>query len=140
MRKLTSTEVEKRYTGLLNKEKYAAYLDTCVAFWDERMEAYNPTGIQFLFDNVRSKEVYELELQLSWHDNRKEFNELVKLVHSKTEPDMTDERMREIVDEIIREVGAFPDQSIVNAYLDKPSLEKVPDYIVAQVIEEVIRG
>ena len=137
---LLSAEMEKRYAGVLNQEKYDTYLDTCVAFWDERIESYNPTGIQYLFDNVNSKEAQELELQLSWHDSRKDFNELVELVRRKTEPDMTDERMREIVDDIIREVGAYPDQSIVDAYLDKPSLEKVPDYILARAIEEVVRG
>jgi len=138
MDQLLKTEIKKRYPGIMKTQKYEAYLDTCVAFLDERLEAYDPLGIQYLFDNVRAKEVYELELQLNWYDSRKEFNELLVLVQRKTESEMTDERMGELAEEIIREAGAFPDQSIISTYLDKPSLERVPDYILAQAIEEML--
>jgi hypothetical protein len=139
MNQVLSIEIEKRYAGILNKEKYTAYLDTCRAFWDERLEAYNPIGIQCLFDNVRSQEVYELEMQLNWYDSRKEFDDLLELIHRKVDPNMTDKRVRELAEDIIREIGAFPNRSIISAYLDNPSLEKVPDYIVARAIEERLR-
>lgn len=138
MDQLLCAEINKRFSGILSQDKYVAYFDTCVVFWDERMEAYNPIGIQCLFDNVRSEEAYKLELQLGWYDSRKEFNELLELVHRKTEPDMTDERIPDLAGEIIKEAGAFPDRSIISTYLDNPSLERVPDYILAQLIEEVI--
>ncbi|MBN1766027.1 MAG: hypothetical protein JW860_12265 [Sedimentisphaerales bacterium] len=139
MDRLLSAEIDKRYPRMLNEDGYAAYLEACAAFWDERLETYNPTGIQYLFDTVRSAISYELETQLSWYDSRRELDALMALVCLKAEPDMTAEQMSRRADEIIRLAGAFPDQSIIQTYLEKPDLEKVPDYIVATAIEESIR-
>jgi hypothetical protein len=35
-------------------------------------------------------------------------------------------------------VGAFPDKSIISAYEADPALGKLPDYVVARAIEEII--
>jgi len=40
--------------------------------------------------------------------------------------------------ELITQVGAFPDKSIIAGYEAKPGLRKLPDYIVARAIEEII--
>lgn len=138
MNELLAAEIDGRFGGRVNEEKYAAYLDTCMAFFDERLEAYNPTGIQYLFDNLRSRKVLELQTQLDWYDSRKEFDELKRLAGRKAETDMTDERMRELAEELVAEAGAFPDRSIIVAYLDRPSLDRLPDYILARTIEEVV--
>jgi len=131
-------EINKRGFVGFNNEKYKAYRDACLAFIDERIEAYNPIGIQYLYDRCSTKEVIELELQLNWYDSRNEFQTLVETVRSKAEEDMTDEQLRSLAEEIIRESGVFPDRSIISAYETKPGLNKLPDYIVARTIEEVI--
>lgn len=122
----------------LDGEKYNAYRDACLAFVDERIELYNPFGIQYVFDRARARAAFELELQLNWYDSRAEFEALVEAARNKTEPDVTPERLRLLAEELIGAVGAFPDRSIIAAYEAGPGLNKLPDYIVARVIEEVI--
>ena len=39
-------EIEKRGFIGFDEEKYNAYRDACLAFIDERIEAYNPIGIR----------------------------------------------------------------------------------------------
>jgi hypothetical protein len=131
-------EIEKRGFEGFNDEKYKAYRDACLAFIDERIEAYNPIGIQYTYDRCSTKELTELELQLNWYDSRIEFQILVETVSSKAEEDLTEERLRSLAEEIISEVGVFPDKSIISAYEAKPGLNKLPDYIVARTIEDVI--
>ncbi len=94
-----------------------------------------------------AKEVLELELQLNWYDSRAEFQALVQVARdavlsvakNQAEAEMTQERLKELADELIGEVGAFPDKSIICAYEIEPALNKLPDYIVGQAIEEVLR-
>ena len=137
--KLLREEVRNRGFRKLDEEKYAAYRDACLAFVDERLETYNPIGIQYTFDRIRAQEAIELELQLNWYDSQAEFEALIEVVRGKTEAEMTEKRMWELADELIKEVGAFPDKSIISTYKAKPGLSKLPDYIVARAIEEIIR-
>ncbi|MBN1392560.1 MAG: hypothetical protein JW947_07135 [Sedimentisphaerales bacterium] len=137
--KLLKEEIAIRSFGGFDEEKYAAYRDACLAFVEERLETYNPVGIQYTFDRIRAQEAAELELQLNWYDSQAEFESLLEAVRAKAESGMTEERMRELTDELIREVGAFPDSSIISAYETKPALGKLPDYIVARAIEETVR-
>ena len=136
--KLLADEVQKRGFVDFDEEKYAAYRDACLAFVDERIETYNPIGIQYTFDRIHTKEARELELQLNWYDSSAEFDALVRVVRDKTEPGLTEHGMRELADELIRELGAFPDKSIISAYEAEPALSKLPDYIVARATEEII--
>jgi hypothetical protein len=131
-------EIEKRGFDGFDEEKYAAYRDACLAFIDERIEAFNPIGIQYIYDRCSAKEVIELELQLNWYDSTNEFRSLVETVRSKAQEDMSEQRLRSLAEEVISEVGVFPDKSIISAYEAKPGLNKLPDYIVARTIEEVI--
>jgi hypothetical protein len=133
-----SEEIRKRGFEGFDEEKYKAYHDACLAFIDERIEAYNPIGIQYIYNRCSAKEVIELELQLNWYDSRNEFQTLVETARCKAEDDLTEERLRSLAEEIISEVGVFPDKSIISAYEAKPGLNKLPDYIVARTIEEVI--
>ena len=120
-------------------EKYRAYVDACIAFVDERIETYNPFGIQYTFDQNRAKEAFELELQLDWYDSRAEFENLVSAAHKKAQEGKAEERLEVLAEELIKELGAFPDRSIISGYEAEPNLRKLPDYIVARTIEEIIR-
>jgi len=60
----------------LDIEKLDAYKEAALAFLEERIETYNPVGIQFLFDRPRSKEAFQMELQLNWYDSTAEFTQL----------------------------------------------------------------
>jgi len=131
-------EIEKRGFLGFDEEKYNAYRDACLAFIDERIEAYNPIGIQYIYDRSSAKEVIELELQLNWYDSRNEFQSLVETARSKADEELTEEQLRPVAEEIIAEAGVFPDRSIISAYEKKPGLNKLPDYIVARTLEEVI--
>ena len=137
--KLLREEITKLGFGNFDEEKYAAYRDACLAFVDERIETYNPIGIQYTFDRIRAREAIELELQLNWYDSQAEFEALMEAVRGKTKAGMMDERMRQLADELIKQVGAFPDKSIISAYKADPALGKLPDYIVSRAIEEIIR-
>jgi len=137
--KLLQQESTQRGFGNFDKEKYAAYKDACLAFVDERIETYNPIGVQYTFDRIRTPEAIELELQLNWYNSQAEFEALVEAAGVKAEANMTEERMRTLADELIRELGAYPDKSIISAYEAGPALGKLPDYVVARAIEQTIR-
>jgi hypothetical protein len=134
---LLAEEIDLRGYEDFDREKYAAYRDACLAFLDERTELYNPFGIQYVFDRSRARDAFELELQLNWYDSRAEFAELVEEARARTESDITPERLRLLAEQLIAAVGAFPDRSIITAYEARPALNKLPDYVVARVIEEI---
>jgi hypothetical protein len=137
--KVLTDEIMKRGFEDFTEDKYAAYREASIAFIDERIEAYNPTGVQYTFDNANRRLARELELQLDWYDSRSEFAELLGLVREKAEPEMDEKRVRQLADQIIKEFGVFPDRSIIAAYEAKPELFKLPDYAVARAIESVVR-
>lgn len=131
-------EVERRGYEGFNEQKFAAYREACLAFVDERIETYNPTGLQYLFDRQVAKEAFVLELQLDWYDSRAEFEILVSEARERA-AGMTDETVYVLAERLIEQVGAFPDKSIIAGYEQKPDLQKLPDYIVARAIEQIIR-
>ncbi|MBP7053218.1 MAG: hypothetical protein KBE65_19600 [Phycisphaerae bacterium] len=134
---LLAEEIEKRgFTGV-EGERLSAYRETCEAFIDERLETYNPIGIQYTFGNTPSRTAADLEFQLNWYDSRPEFADLVAAARALAEEDASDARLNDLAADLIRRVGAFPDRSIVGAYRAQPSLQKLPDYIVALAIEEI---
>lgn len=135
---LLREEVANRWQGVLDEEKYVAYKEACAAFLDERIETYNPIGIQYTFERVRAHEAIELELQLDWYDSKAEFEALMEAIYAKVEAGVTDETVQELTEGLIGEVGAFPDKSIIFAYEAEPALGKLPDYVVARAIEETI--
>jgi hypothetical protein len=139
MEKLLREEIINRQLGKFDEEKIAAYLEACLAFVDERLESYNPIGTQYTYDASRRKEAAKLELQLDWYDSRAEFRSLVEIAQAKSQQPMSEERLAQLADELMREVGAFPDRSIISTYEAGPALGKLPDYIVARAIEELIR-
>ena len=137
--KLLADEIAKHSFGNFDKEKFTAYLDACLAFVDERIEAYNPIGIQYTFDRPTAQQALELELQLNWYDSRAEFEALMQAVRSKAQTPIADETISQLADQLIIQVGAFPDNTIISAFEAEPALPKLPDYILARAIEEIIR-
>ena len=135
---LLRAEVEKRGFEDFDRAKYTAYADACLAFVAERIEAYNPIGFQYTFDRARAREAFELELQLNWYDSRAEFEALVEAACDKAQAGLTDGNLRPLAKELIRQLGAFPDSSIISTYQAQPALNKLPDYIVARGIEKII--
>jgi hypothetical protein len=136
---LLNTEIANRNFNDFDDEKLAAYREACQAFVDERIEAYNPIGLQYTIEPARRREAAKLEFQLDWFDSQAEFKLLLESVAAKAEAEITDVRLSELVNELIKQVGAFPDNSIIAGYQVKPTLNKLPDYIVAQAIEELVR-
>jgi uncharacterized protein YqcC (DUF446 family) len=137
---LLAAEVTQRGFPDMDEDKLTAYREACVAFIDERLESYNPIGIQYTFGTVPSRMAAELEFELNWHNSRPEFAELVATARSLAAEATSDEALPGLADELIRRAGAFPDRSIIDAYLPQPTLQKLPDYIVACVIEEIVCG
>ena len=138
IKKLLADEIAVRGFENFDEDKYAAYKDACLAFVDERIETYNPFGIQYTFDRTRVKDAFELELQLDWYDSRAEFEALVESARGKAEAGATEEGLRPLAEELIKELGAFPDKSIISSYEAEPGLRKLPDYVVARTIEEIV--
>jgi len=135
---LLQAEVARRGFGPLDAACLDAYREACVAFIDERLESYNPIGIQYTFDHASSRTAAELEFQLNWYDSRLEFADLVAAARSLAGAGVPDERLPDLADDLIRRAGAYPDRSILEAYCAEPALPKLPDYIVACTIEELI--
>jgi hypothetical protein len=135
---LLAEEIANRSFDDFNQDKFTAYRDACLAFVDERIETYNPIGFQYTFDRIRAKEAAELELQLNWYDSQAEFEALVQAARRKAEAGLTEENLKLLAEELIKETGAFPDESIISTYQTEPALSKLPDYIVACAIEEIV--
>jgi predicted transcriptional regulator len=123
----------------LNNVKFSALKEACLALLEERIEMYNPIGIQYTFDRLRSKQARQLELQLDWFDSQQEFENLIQAVCNRSEEDMCQQRTHELADNLIKEMGAFPNKSIIETYKQKPALNKLPDYILALAIEQTVR-
>ena len=136
---LLPAEIEAQGFGPLPPDKVEAYREACLAFIVERAEMYNPIGIQYMFDGRTTKQAAELEFQLNWYDSRPEFEELVAAAQTVVAEEVADEMLPELADQLIRDVGAFPDRSIIAGYAEEPTLQKLPDFIVAMAIENVVR-
>jgi len=135
---LLPTEMARQGFSDMDAARLTAYHEACVAFIDERLETYNPIGIQYTFGTTPSRTAAELEFQLNWYNSRPEFADLVAAARSLAGSGISDETLPGLADELIRQVGAFPDRSILETYAAEPALQKLPDYIVACIIEEII--
>ncbi len=135
---LLREELKNRSFGSFNRNKYDAYLDACLAFIAERIEMYNPVGIQYTVDRIPSGLAQELELQLNFYDSRSEFQQLKDSAAELAAPGVSDDQLPQLAARLIAQNGAFPDKSIIAAYQAKPTLNKLPDYITALSIENTI--
>ena len=135
---LLPAEVARQGFGDMDADRLAAYQEACIAFIDERLETYNPIGIQYTFGPVPSHLAAELEFELNWYNSRQEFADLVATARSLAGTEVSEGTLPGLAEELIRQVGAFPDRSIFDTYAVEPTLQKLPDYIVASIIEEII--
>ncbi len=137
---LLPAEVARQGFRDMDADRLTAYREACIAFIDERLETYNPIGIQYTFGPTPSRMVAELEFELNWYNSRREFTDLVAAARSLAGSAIPDGALPSLADELIRQAGAFPDRSILETYAAEPALQKLPDYIVACVVEEIICG
>jgi hypothetical protein len=137
---LLPAEIEAQGFGPLPPVKVEAYREACLAFVVERTEMYNPIGIQYMFDRRTTQRAAELEFQLNWYDSRPEFDELVAAARTLAGDEVPDGVLPDLADRLIRQVGAFPDRSIIAGYAEKPTLQKLPDFVVSMAIEQVVCG
>jgi hypothetical protein len=137
---LLPAEVARQGFGGMDADRLAAYREACVAFIDERLETYNPIGIQYTFGPAPARLAAELEFQLNWYNSRPEFADLVATARTLAGADPPDDMLPDLADELIARAGAFPDRSILTTYAQEPALPRLPDYLVACVIEEIVCG
>jgi len=133
-----SKEIKNRGFKDVDKDKFAAYWEACLAFIEERIEAYNPFGIQYLYDGSRRKDAFKLEMQLDWYDSQAEYKALFKAALDKIETSDPEKDFRILAKELIGEFGAFPNRSIISTYRTRPTLNRLPDYVVARLIEGIL--
>ena len=136
--KLLTEGIERLAPADFDDEKFDAYRDAAFAFLAERIEMYNPIGIQYTFDRPPTALARQLELQLNWFDSTAEFDALKEAAEQLTEPDMSDERLKQLAEKLVHQAGAFPDKSIISTYENKPALPKLPDFALAKAIEQLI--
>ena len=123
----------------LGGERYAAYLEAARSFVAERIETYNPIGMQYVYDGISGKEAIELDKQLNWYDSRAEYEDLkqtAREILANTPPRAA--KLQEMAEELIVRCGAYPDRSIIEGYENGPALRKLPDYVVARAIEKIL--
>jgi hypothetical protein len=135
---LLMQELAARCSVPFDKDKISAYLEAAVAFIDERIELYNPFGLQYLYDRSGTQTAAEMELKLNWYDSSDEFRELVETARRILENMEVQQNFQQGVSELIKQQGAFPDRSIISAYQSAPALNKLPDYVVASAIEQIL--
>jgi hypothetical protein len=136
--RLLAEEIHLRDFGPLDPDKVQAYREACLAFITERIEMYNPIGIQYTFSRTTTERAAELEFQLNWYNSRNEFDELVAAARDLADGICEDDVLPSLADELIRRVGAFPDRSIIAAYIAERTLQRLPDYILSCAIEQVV--
>jgi hypothetical protein len=139
IRDVLRQEIKAGGFGQFDHEKFEAYWEACLAFIEERIEYYNPIGIQYMYSRENRDDAAKLEMQLDWYDSRKEYQELVEAANLKADMIVSEDDLQEKAIELIQEVGAFPDNSIIAGYRSKPALKKLPDYVVSLIIEENIK-
>ncbi len=121
------------------QERYDALYEACEAFVTERLEMYNPIGVQYLFSMGDPQDAFELELELNWYDARNEYWELVNAARQLADQNERTEHLARKVRLLIEQAGAYPDKSIIKYYEMVPGLMKLPDYVVARVIEATLQ-
>jgi len=138
VRRVLQEEIDKQGWEQFGEDKFAAYQEACNAFIMERLEMYNPIGTQYLFDQGNKTEAFELELAINWYDSRGEYRHLVESALEKSDVKGFEQKLPQLAQELIEEFGAYPDQSIIAGYKVRPELNKLPDYVVARVIEKLL--
>ena len=142
MRPLLQSEIAAQQFDIHRPDKFDAYLEACVAFLDERLESYNPIGLQWTFPQTTVSEAFEMEAIVDWYDSRDEFESLRHQIETKvqacSDEACSEEAIRRLADELIAEHGAYPNHSIIESYRRRPQKNHLPDLVVATVIEATL--
>jgi hypothetical protein len=143
MRPLLQSEIAEQRFDIHRPDKFDAYLEACVAFLDERLESYNPIGLQWTFPQTTIKEAFEMEAIVDWYDSRDEFDTLCQRIKAKLQSyndgACSEEVIGRLADELIAEHGAYPNQSIIETYRRRPQKNHLPDLVVATAIEATLK-
>ncbi len=99
-----------------NTEKLTAYRDAAIAFVDERIEMYNPIGLQYTFDNPPAADQFakQLELQINWFDSTNEFNILLEEITEIETAGFDEEKLPQLANQLIGKFGTFPTKPLSN--------------------------
>ena len=143
LEELLNDEINERNYHIPEPEKFIAYLEAAAAFYDERLESYNPIGIQWTMPTPTAEEAFQIESLLDWYDSRPEFDTLCRAARRKAQrldagSEDADQLLQKLSEELINECGAYPDKSIIQTYQTQPQLNRLPDYIVSSLIEQII--
>jgi hypothetical protein len=138
IKKILPAELSK--FGNFTSEDFDAYFEAALAFLEERIEMYNPLGLQYTFGRPVSDFARTLELQLSWFDSSQEFETLKKAVREIVQLGFDEQKLNDYADYLISKFGAFPDKSIVEAYNHQSAESRIPDFILALAIEQAIHN
>ena len=136
--KIIQLEVRSKGFDLSDREKLCSYQQTSYAFIEERIEMYNPIGIQRAYPPHQRKAAAEFEFEIDWYNSRAEFQQLLETASEITKPDMNDAEIKKAVSRLIQLFPAYPDGSIITGYKDRPDLLHLPDYAVSKAIEELL--
>jgi hypothetical protein len=123
----------------VDPSRVSAYREACQAFIVERIELYNSVGLQYLFDRGDSGDAFTLQMNLDWYDSKAEFADLVRFARQKIDDGLAEIDIPDVVRDMIRQLGAYPDRSIIRDYEAEPTTQKLPDYVVARLVEQTIR-
>ena len=143
LKKLLDDEIDEKNYPITEAEKFTAYLEAAAAFFDERLESYNPIGIQWTMPTPTTEEAFQIESILDWYDSRPEFDTLCRAARQKAQrldagSEDPDQLLQKLSEELINQCGAYPDKSIIQTYQTHPQLNHLPDYIVSCLIEQII--
>jgi hypothetical protein len=134
-------EAELRPDWRLEREEaFEAYLEAAEAFVDERTEAYDPVGVQYLYSGERRRRAGELGFELDWYGGREEYGRLLRAAEALVEEGVDADGLTRAAERLIGQCGAYPDRSILSGYEAEPAVHKLPDYAVARAIERVVRA
>jgi len=141
--RLLDEELHRRAFSPLDPDRRAACREAAHAFLAERLETYDPVGLQYLFDQISAREAFRFEMQMNWYDARPEYQRLVETARglladaSAADPHvpLDEPRLGRLADQLIAACGAFPNASIIAAYQADPALNHLPDYLVARALE-----
>lgn len=136
--KYLTREIAIRDFGPFSHYTYQAYRQNCLDLLDERIETYNPIGIQYTYEQRYSSFPAAVSSEGPWPGVREEFAYLLESIQRRARLDMDDQQLTQAAEELIAHFGAYPDRSIILVYETSPDPVKLPDYVVAMAIEEVI--
>ena len=136
-------EAELHWSEELTGERLKAHVEAANAFLEERLEMYNPIGLQYAYGSSSQSEVFSLEAALDWYNSQQEYHSLCKRAMNllgETKGRFSDQDISLRANQMILDCGAYPNQSILGQYSRRPQPNHLPDFAVAKCIEELLES